>query len=152
MCITVFTRPFLGPFASHKKKSFSHDWPWTKYIKVCMYKDRYWRNMFALFQSPGAGSVRSSGGSSPPASTSATSLEHQNNLSLAFSASGSFVANSMRKWLFIFYSKKFSACLDIFFNIRTSLDSCLNENVSPVICMLNAILNFLHKWYQSWCT
>ncbi|XP_063890837.1 E3 ubiquitin-protein ligase TRIP12 isoform X2 [Helicoverpa armigera] len=46
-------------------------------------------------KSPGGGSVRSSGGSSPPASTSATSLEHQNNLSLAFSASGSFVASTM---------------------------------------------------------
>lgn len=38
--------------------------------------------------------VRSSGGSSPPASTSTTSLEH-NTLSLAFSASGSFVTSSM---------------------------------------------------------
>uniref|UniRef100_A0A2A4JZB4 E3 ubiquitin-protein ligase n=1 Tax=Heliothis virescens TaxID=7102 RepID=A0A2A4JZB4_HELVI len=47
-------------------------------------------------KSPGGGSVRSSGGSSPPASTSATSLEHQNNLSLAFSASGSFVASTMQ--------------------------------------------------------
>ncbi|XP_063829327.1 E3 ubiquitin-protein ligase TRIP12 [Ostrinia nubilalis] len=38
-------------------------------------------------------SVRSSGGSSPPASTSATSLDH--NLSLAFSASSSFVAATL---------------------------------------------------------
>ncbi|CAB3231314.1 unnamed protein product [Arctia plantaginis] len=46
-------------------------------------------------KSPSSGSVRSSGGASPPASTSATSLDHQNNLSLAFSASGSFVTTTM---------------------------------------------------------
>ncbi|XP_026764305.2 E3 ubiquitin-protein ligase TRIP12 isoform X3 [Galleria mellonella] len=45
-------------------------------------------------KSPSATSVRSSGGSSPPASTSATSVDH-NNLSMAFSASGSFVASSL---------------------------------------------------------
>ncbi|XP_013193092.2 E3 ubiquitin-protein ligase TRIP12 isoform X1 [Amyelois transitella] len=45
-------------------------------------------------KSPSAGSVRSSGGSSPPASTSATSIE-QHNLSLAFSASGSFVTGAL---------------------------------------------------------
>ncbi|XP_059049375.1 E3 ubiquitin-protein ligase TRIP12 [Achroia grisella] len=48
----------------------------------------------AKLKSPSATSVRSSGGSSPPASTSATSLDHAN-LSLAFSASGSFVASSL---------------------------------------------------------
>ncbi|XP_049887493.1 E3 ubiquitin-protein ligase TRIP12 isoform X2 [Pectinophora gossypiella] len=48
----------------------------------------------AKLKSPSNTSVRSSGGSSPPASTSQTSLEH-NNLSLAFSASGSFVASSL---------------------------------------------------------
>ncbi|XP_072935782.1 E3 ubiquitin-protein ligase TRIP12 isoform X2 [Epargyreus clarus] len=45
-------------------------------------------------KSPSGSSMRSSGGSSPPASTSASSLDH-NNLSLAFSASGSFVATSL---------------------------------------------------------
>ncbi|XP_068628834.1 E3 ubiquitin-protein ligase TRIP12 [Battus philenor] len=44
-------------------------------------------------KSPSGSSVRSAGGSSPPASTSATSIDH--NLSLAFSASGSFVASSI---------------------------------------------------------
>ncbi|KAL0895540.1 hypothetical protein ABMA27_011643 [Loxostege sticticalis] len=44
-------------------------------------------------KSPSNTSVRSSGGSSPPASTSATSLDH--NLSLAFSASSSFVATTL---------------------------------------------------------
>ncbi|CAH0406076.1 unnamed protein product [Chilo suppressalis] len=44
-------------------------------------------------KSPSNSNVRSSGGSSPPASTSATSLDH--NLSLAFSASSSFVATSL---------------------------------------------------------
>ncbi|XP_053601004.1 E3 ubiquitin-protein ligase TRIP12 isoform X2 [Plodia interpunctella] len=44
-------------------------------------------------KSPSGGSVRS-GGSSPPASTSATSIE-QHNLSLAFSASGSFVTAAL---------------------------------------------------------
>ncbi|CAH0747219.1 unnamed protein product [Diatraea saccharalis] len=47
----------------------------------------------AKIKSPSNTSVRSSGGSSPPASTSATSLDH--NLSLAFSASSSFVATSL---------------------------------------------------------
>ncbi|XP_026324123.1 E3 ubiquitin-protein ligase TRIP12 isoform X4 [Hyposmocoma kahamanoa] len=46
----------------------------------------------AKLKSPSSTSVRSSGGSSPPASTSQTSLDH--NLSLAFSASGSFVTTS----------------------------------------------------------
>lgn len=46
-------------------------------------------------KSPGGGSVRPSGGASPPASTSATSLEHQNNLSLAFSPSGSYLTSTM---------------------------------------------------------
>ncbi|XP_048481765.1 E3 ubiquitin-protein ligase TRIP12 isoform X3 [Plutella xylostella] len=51
--------------------------------------------------SPTAASSRSPGGSSPPASTSNTSLENANaNLSLAFSASGSFVATTLRE-LFI---------------------------------------------------
>ncbi|KAJ2943828.1 hypothetical protein O0L34_g8156 [Tuta absoluta] len=45
-------------------------------------------------KSPSNTSIRSSGGSSPPASTSNTSLDH-NNLSMAFSASGSFVASSL---------------------------------------------------------
>ncbi|CAG4963376.1 unnamed protein product [Parnassius apollo] len=44
-------------------------------------------------KSPSGTSVRSSGGSSPPASTSATSIDQS--LSLAFSASGSFVASSL---------------------------------------------------------
>ncbi|CAG9576011.1 unnamed protein product [Danaus chrysippus] len=48
----------------------------------------------AKIKSPSAANVRSSGGSSPPASTSATSLDHHN-LSLAFSASGSFIASSL---------------------------------------------------------
>lgn len=60
-------------------------------------------NDVCLSQSPGGGSVRSSGGSSPPASTSATSLEHQNNLSLAFSASGSFVASTMRLYSILLF-------------------------------------------------
>ncbi|CAH2068887.1 unnamed protein product, partial [Iphiclides podalirius] len=47
----------------------------------------------AKLKSPSGTSVRSSGGSSPPASTSATTIDH--NLSLAFSASGSFVASSL---------------------------------------------------------
>lgn len=59
-----------------------------------------------LPQSPSGGSVRSSGGSSPPASTSATSLEHQNNFSLAFSASGSFVTNSIRKFYYYINSAR----------------------------------------------
>nr|XP_026484610.1 E3 ubiquitin-protein ligase TRIP12 isoform X1 [Vanessa tameamea]XP_026484611.1 E3 ubiquitin-protein ligase TRIP12 isoform X1 [Vanessa tameamea] len=43
---------------------------------------------------PSGTSMRSSGGSSPPASTSASSLDHHN-LSLGFSASGSFIASSL---------------------------------------------------------
>ncbi|XP_038209135.1 E3 ubiquitin-protein ligase TRIP12 isoform X3 [Zerene cesonia] len=48
----------------------------------------------AKLKSPSGASVRSSGNSSPPASTSASSLEH-NNISLAFSASGSFIASTL---------------------------------------------------------
>ncbi|XP_041974550.1 E3 ubiquitin-protein ligase TRIP12 [Aricia agestis] len=44
-------------------------------------------------KSPSGSSVRSSGGASPPASTSAT-LDHSN-MSLAFSTSGSFIASSL---------------------------------------------------------
>ncbi|XP_013148407.1 PREDICTED: E3 ubiquitin-protein ligase TRIP12 [Papilio polytes] len=46
-----------------------------------------------LTTSPSGTSTRSGGGASPPASTSLTAIEH--NLSLAFSASGSFVASSL---------------------------------------------------------
>ncbi|XP_013166656.1 PREDICTED: E3 ubiquitin-protein ligase TRIP12 isoform X1 [Papilio xuthus] len=44
-------------------------------------------------KSPSGTSARSGGGASPPASTSLTAIEH--NLSLAFSASGSFVTSSL---------------------------------------------------------
>ncbi|XP_052747423.1 E3 ubiquitin-protein ligase TRIP12 [Bicyclus anynana] len=45
-------------------------------------------------KSPSGTSVRASGSSSPPASTSASALDHHN-LSLAFSASGSFIASAL---------------------------------------------------------
>ncbi|CAH0722778.1 unnamed protein product, partial [Brenthis ino] len=47
----------------------------------------------AKLKSPIGTSVRTSGGSSPPASTSTSCMDHHN-LSLAFSASGSFIASS----------------------------------------------------------
>ncbi|CAK1548387.1 unnamed protein product [Leptosia nina] len=47
----------------------------------------------AKLKSPSGASVRSSGNSSPPASTSGSSLDH--NISLAFSASGSFIASTL---------------------------------------------------------
>ncbi|XP_034824158.1 E3 ubiquitin-protein ligase TRIP12 isoform X2 [Maniola hyperantus] len=45
-------------------------------------------------KSPSGTSARAGGGSSPPASTSGSSVDHHN-LSLAFSASGSFIASSL---------------------------------------------------------
>ncbi|XP_045486330.1 E3 ubiquitin-protein ligase TRIP12 isoform X3 [Pieris rapae] len=48
----------------------------------------------AKLKSPSGASVRGTGNASPPASTSSSPLEH-NNISLAFSASGSFIASTL---------------------------------------------------------